>query len=210
MRDCRHADLGRRLLNGVDRLAERHAGRQIEGQRHRRELPGMGDQQRSNVVGVDADERGERNELPVGRRLDVDLVERLHALLQFGQHLEHEVIGIVGEILRHLALAERVVERVVDELRLDAEAGRRIAIDGDREQRRFVLRVAGDVGQLRQRFELGEQARSPGIQLVQIGILQHVLELAARDAAADGDVLRRLQEEPSRPGLWRAAAAAGR
>ena len=45
-------------------------------------------------------------------------------------------------------------------------------------------------------LSLVDEPRRPGVQLVQIGILQHVLELAARDAAADGDVLRRLQEQP--------------
>ena len=40
--------------------------------------------------------------------------------------LEHQVVGVdLGEILRDLALAERVVQRVVDHLRLDAEARRR-------------------------------------------------------------------------------------
>ena len=64
------------------------------------------------------------------------------------------------------------------------------------ELRRRVLRVARHVGELRHGLELGQQTRRPGIQLVQVGILHDVLELAARDAAADGDILRRLQEQP--------------
>ena len=98
--------------------------------------------------------------------------------------------------MRHVVLAERVIERVVDDLRQDAETGRRIAIDGDGDLRGVVLRVGGDVGQLRQRLELGHQTRRPRVQLVLIGILQDVLKLPARDAAADGDVLRRLQKQP--------------
>ncbi len=78
----RHADFIGRLLNGIDRLAERHARRQIESHRHGRKLPRMGDQQRADMVGVDGDQSGERDQLPVGRRLDVELVERLHVLLQ--------------------------------------------------------------------------------------------------------------------------------
>ncbi|MFZ0084614.1 MAG: hypothetical protein WAK78_04940, partial [Candidatus Acidiferrales bacterium] len=57
--------------------------------------------------------------------LDINLVDRLQITAKLRQYFEHHVIGIVGEILRDLALAEGVVERVVDELRLDAEARRR-------------------------------------------------------------------------------------
>src|SRR5580704_10395608 len=192
----RHADLVGGALNGVDRLAERDAGRQVERQGHRRELPGMGDQERPDVLGVGFDQGRQRHELSAARRADVDLIERAHIALQRWQHFENEVIGIVGEILRHLALAERIVERVVDELRLDAETGRRIAIDVDGELRRRVLRVACHVSQLRHGLELGQELRRPDIELVQVGILHDVLELAARDAAADGDILRRLQEQP--------------
>ena len=92
----------------------------------------MRDQERPDVLRVGFDQGRQRNELPGARRLDVDLIERADIALQLGQHFENEVIGIVGEILRHLALAERIVERVVDELRLDAETRRRIAIDVDR------------------------------------------------------------------------------
>ena len=97
--------------------------------------------------------------------------------------------------MRDVVLAERVIERVVDDLRLDSETRRGVAIDGDGQLRRGILRVGRDVGQLRQRLELGQQARRPGAQLALIRVLQDVLKLAARDAAADGDVLRRLQEQ---------------
>ena len=147
------------------------------------------------MTGVDADQCGKRNELPVGRRLNVELIERIQLALQVRRHFENDVVGIVGEILRHVVLTERVIERVVDDLRQDSETGRRIAIDGDGDLRRGILRIGGDVGQLRQCLELGHQSRRPGVQLVQIGILQDVLELAAGDAAADGDVLCRLQEQ---------------
>ena len=47
----------------------------------------------------------------------------------------------LGEVLRDLALAERVVQRVVDQLRLNAEAGRLIPVDRQRGGRRIGLLV---------------------------------------------------------------------
>ena len=65
----------------------------------------------------------------------------------------------------------------------------------DLELRRVRQQIAGDVGDLRQRPHLVEHLAGPFAQLVEIGILQRVLEARAGDAAADGDVLRRLQEQ---------------
>ena len=51
-------------------------------------------------------------------------------LLQIRQRFEHDEVGVgLREILADLALAEGVVERVVDRLRLNAEARGGIAID---------------------------------------------------------------------------------
>ena len=91
--------------------------------------------------------RRQRNELAGGRRPHIDLIERLRAALQPRQYLEDEVIRVVGEILRHLALAEGVVEGVVDLLRLNAEALRRGAIDGERRGGAGDLLVGGDIAQ---------------------------------------------------------------
>ena len=128
-----------------------------------------------------------------------------------GQDLLDHVIGVdLGEILRDLPLAEGVVERVVDQLRLDAEARRHVAIDRQRQRRAGDLLVGGDVAQLRQAAELGEDLRRPGVELVEVGVLHRVLELRAREARADGDVLRHLQVEPRALDLGELAAAAGR
>ena len=60
-----------------------------------------------------------------------------------GRHLEDHVIGVgLGVILRHLPLAEGIVERGVDHLGLNAEARRLVAIDADHELRRVALLVA--------------------------------------------------------------------
>ena len=65
-----------------------------------------------------------------------------------------------------------------------------------RQRRAGVLLVGRDVAQFRQGLQLVEDLRRPGVELVEIGVLQRVLELRAREARADGDVLRRLQVEP--------------
>ena len=53
------------------------------------------------------------------------------------------------EILRHLALAEGVVQRVVDQLRLDAVARGGVAVDLQFKRGAFGLLVGRDIAQLR-------------------------------------------------------------
>ena len=60
------------------------------------------------------------------------LSQRVGVLLELGLHLEHHPVLVqLGEHGRHLALAEGVVERVVDDLAGDAEPGRGVAVDVD-------------------------------------------------------------------------------
>jgi hypothetical protein len=142
------------------------------------------------------DKGAERDRFTSARRIHIDAVERSLRALQLGQNLHHHVIAVeLSEILRHLPLPERVVERVVDQLRLDAEACRPIAVDGQGQGRTAGLLIARDVAQLGQRLELVEDLRRPSVQLVEIGVLQSVLVLRPRRAPADVDVLRRLQKQ---------------
>ena len=62
----------------------------------------------------------------------VDLIQHPRILPVARRDLHHHVI-LVERIVdgRHLALAERVVERVVDRAQGDAELHRRVAIDVD-------------------------------------------------------------------------------
>ena len=101
----------------------------------------------------------------------------------------------LGEILRHLALPERIVERLVDVLRLDAEACGLVAVDDQREGAAVGLLIGRDVAQLGQGLQLVGDPRRPGLQLVEIGVLQRVLILRPRQPAADVEILRRLHEE---------------
>ena len=59
------------------------------------------------------------------------------------------------EILRDLPLAEGIIQRVVDQLRLDTEARGLVAIDRQRQCSAAGLLVGGDAGELRQRLQLG-------------------------------------------------------
>src|ERR1700722_9151996 len=49
----RNADVARSVVDGIDRLPERHAPDQVEGDGHRRELALMRDQKRTDFVAVD-------------------------------------------------------------------------------------------------------------------------------------------------------------
>ena len=193
----RRTEFDHRLLHGVGRLAERHALGEVEADGDRRELALVADRQRPDRHAGPVGERRQRHLVAGGRRFDVDLVQRVEAALQLRQDLQDHVIAVeLGEILRDLALAERVVERVVDQLRLDAVARGRVAVDRQRQRRALGLLVGGDVAQLRQCLHLGQDLRRPFVQLVEIGVLQRVFELRPRRPAAEPDVLRRLQEEP--------------
>ena len=192
----RHADLARRLVDRIDGLAERDAGFQIERDGHRGELALMGNQKRPDAVAVDSDEGGQRHRGAGQRRFHVEAVERREVLLQFGQDFQHHEIGFeLGEILRDLALAESVVQGVVDRLRRDAEARRLVAVDRDLQPRPVGQQVRGDVGELRHGAQLLQELLRPLVQLGDIRVLQGVLEAAAGDAGADIDVLGRLQEQ---------------
>ena len=102
----------------------------------------------------------------------------------------------LGEVLGDLALAGRIVERIVDELRLNPVARGHVAIDAEGQRRAGVLLVGRDVAQLGQGFQLVEDPRRPGAQFVEVGVLQRVLELRPGEAGADGHVLRGLQIDP--------------
>ena len=123
-----------------------------------------------------------------------------------------DVVAVeLREVLRDLPLAERVVERVVDQLRRDAEARGLIAVD--RRASASCPAICWSVATSRssgKRLQLVEHLRRPGVELVEVGVLQRVLVLRARGAAADVHVLRRLQEQLARPRPCRASAAAAR
>ena len=109
------------------------------------------------------------------------LVQRRRIALELRQDLHDDVVAVeLREVLRDLALAEGVVERVVDQLRLDAEARGLVAVDRQGQRRPVRLLVAGDVAQFRAApSSFSSTLRRPGVEFVEVGVLQGVLELRA-------------------------------
>ena len=120
----------------------------------------------------------------------------LRIALELRQRLHDHVIAVhLAEVLGDLALAECVIERVVDQLRLDSEARRLVAVDRDGQRCAAGLLVGGDAGELGQRFQLVVDFRRPLVDLVEVGVLQRVLEQRPAEPSADIDVLRGLKEQ---------------
>ena len=91
-----------------------------------------------------------------------------------------------------LALAESVVERVVDGRRRDSQPRGGDAVDGQRHRQSAGLLVGGHVFQQGRLLQLVDQPVRPQVQFGGIGVFERVLVLRAADAVIDGDVLHRL------------------
>jgi hypothetical protein len=127
---------------------------------------------------------------------DKDVLERLCILPILRSYLHDHVI-LVSRIVnrRYLALAEGVIERVVDQGDRNAEPRRRIAVDDDIRFQPIVLLVAIYLRHLRNLLQLSEDLRRPCKQLVRTVGLECVLILRVGGATADADVLHRLQKQ---------------
>jgi hypothetical protein len=75
-----------------------------------------------------------------------------------------------GKHRRNNALAESVVERIVDGGGQDAEARGDVALDGDVEDRPGTLLIGGNVGDARDGLDPVEEERRPMIELAGIGV----------------------------------------
>jgi len=82
-----------------------------------------------------------------------------------------------------LALAEGIVERLIDCLGRDAEARGRVAVERDAELQARSLLIGGHVFQLGQLAQSLDDFGRPLFQLVQICILDGVLVLRTRRTA---------------------------
>ncbi len=139
------------------------------------------------------DESGERHHLAV-LSLRVEKIEGVGTAFEFGRHFEDDVIVVeLGEILGHLALAESIVENVIDLLRLDAVARRLVTVDDEAHRRARHLLVGGDVTQERDLAKPRQNLGGPRIELAEIRVLERVLIHGAGEPSAHPDVLRRLQ-----------------
>ncbi len=132
--------------------------------------------------------------LPVGG-MHVDVLQRVGILLEVGLHFHHHVILIeLGEDGGDLALAEGVVEGIVDIGGKNAQARGGIAVDRKRGEEAVVELVGSNVAQFRERLQFGDETRRPVREFLGINIFQRVLELRARYAVFYRQVLHRLHE----------------
>ena len=128
----------------LHRLAERSAGRQIEGNVDDGKLTLMVDRQRR--VGALQLSEGAQRHRAAGARLHVEIIEIVGSALKIGLHFQHDAILVqLGEDRRDLALAEGVIERVVKSLRVDAETRSGIAVDHEPDAESRVGLIAGDI-----------------------------------------------------------------
>src|SRR5664280_1914669 len=188
------AELLSRLFDGSDSPSERGVRSEVERHGRDGELPLMVHGER-RVRRLDGRERAQRHRA-AGRRAQVDVLEVFRTDLQLGLPFENDAVLVeLSEHRRDLALPERVVERVVDLLRCDAEPRRRVPVDDDARLKSRVLHVARDVAQLGQAFQLLDESRDPRVQLGGVGVLEAVLVLRPADPILHREVLHGLKEE---------------
>ena len=127
---------------------------------------------------------------------NIDILQRVGALGKFRSHFHDHVI-LVQRLVhdRHLALAEGVVQGVVNVCGIHSQPRRGVAINDDGCFESLVLLVGVDVAQFGQGAQFLQKKRRPVIQIIQAFALQGVLELRLALSSADGEVLGRLQEE---------------
>ncbi len=134
----------------------------------------------------------ERHLLP-GSRFDVKVLQGVGVLAELRRDLQYDVVLV--ELREHdgdQALAESVVQGVVDGRSGQAQPRGGVAIDDQVFFQGVILLVGGDVPQIRKGLQLGHEPRHPGGQVVGIGGLQAVLKLGAADAIFHAEVLHRL------------------
>src|SRR5579859_6256665 len=126
----RQIQIGFGGVDGIDGVAERGVGRQVERKSDDGKLALMIQGERGGI-GFDASEGGKRNLRAVGG-VDVNILERIGILLELRVHFHDDVILIELRVNRgDLALAEGVVQGVVDVGGKNANARGGIAIDDD-------------------------------------------------------------------------------
>ena len=80
-----------------------------------------------------------------------------------------------GVDCRDLALAERVIQGLVDQRGRNPHSRRRVAVDLDRDVRRGNLLVRGDIFELGHLLHLTLENWRPVIELIDVGVGQRVL-----------------------------------
>ena len=119
----RQADFLLRFFDRGDGVAERTAGAQVEGKGHGRELALV--RMESGVLRSRACGKGAQRHRLAGGGFHVNFVEHVGGRTEVRLHFENDAVLVeLRENDRDLALAERVVERVVDRLRSGRSSAR--------------------------------------------------------------------------------------
>ena len=96
------------------------------------------------------------------RRPHIDVMQRGGILPVLRCDLHDDMILIERRIQNgHLALAERIIQRVVDELRAETQTRRRTAIEHDERLLSLVLLIAVHIGNLGQGPQLVPRPSAP-------------------------------------------------
>ena len=181
-------------VDGLDGVAQGLAGREVEADDGGGELSLVAD----GELGAGLFPVGQHAERDLGAvaGFDVETVEGVGIGLEVLPYFhDHVVLVELGEDGGDLALAEGVVEGVVDVGHGDAEAGGGVAVDDQAGAEALVLEVAGHVGYDIFLAEFADHQAGVFGQLDLVGIFQGVLKLGTADAVFDGEVLERLEEE---------------
>src|SRR6267143_677804 len=154
----------------------------------------MVQRQRSDA-GLETRERAEGHLRAVGG-FYVNVFQRIGVLLELRIHFDDNVILIqLSEDGGAQALAESVVESVVDIGGKNAEARSGVAVDGECGDETLIQLVAGDIAKFGQCFQFLNEASRPVSEFLGINIFQTVLKLGAAHTIFDGQILNGLEEE---------------
>ena len=161
----------RRRLDGPHRRAQRHARRQVEPHRGGRVLRHARHLQRRRLLHDGGDARQRRG--AAARRAQRQVHQRMQAGRVVTLRLQdHAVVVGLGEDGRDDALAEGVVQRVVDAAGRDAEARRVVAVHLHEGCPALRAGIGGGAAQLGQVTQAHGQALRPGIDLGRVHALQ--------------------------------------
>src|SRR5258706_7932206 len=128
-----HVQFQLRAVDGVDRVAERGIGGQIERESDDRKLTLMIECE-GGGAGLETRKGAERDLCAVGR-LYVNVFQRIGILLELRIDFhDHVILVELGKNCGDLALAKGIVERVVNVCRKNAKSRSGVAVDGERSE----------------------------------------------------------------------------
>src|SRR6266851_1180530 len=189
----RHIQLRLRPVHRIHRIADRLARRQIERDRHSRELALVTDHQRRRLL-FEVSKRRQRHLRPI-RTLHINVAERSRIPLKLRSYLQHHVILVLlRKDRRHLPLRKRIIQRIVDVLRCNPQPRSCIAVDHQARLQPAELFIARHIAQNRNGLQLRDQLVGPQRQLLRVRVLKRVLVLRPAHPVFHRQILQRLQK----------------